>query len=67
LAQESQEFEDEIKRIIQQMSNAMAGGNSVEIDDAINSLFGVNEGGTLPSEGDELRKSCNLYKKRLDG
>jgi septin family protein len=65
LAQESQEFEEEIKRIIEQMSSAMAGGNSVEIDDAINSLFGVNEGEILPSEGDELRKVVTYIKNDL--
>ena len=53
LEQESQEFEAEIRQNIQLISSAMASGIKTDIDEAINSLFGL--GSTNPEAAEALR------------
>ena len=53
LEQESQEFEAEIRQNIQLISSAMASGIKTDIDEAIDSLFGL--GSTNPEAAEALR------------
>ncbi|MFI3190765.1 hypothetical protein BCS42_00385 [Crenothrix sp. D3] len=53
LEQESQEFEAEIRQNIQLISSAMASGIKTDIDEAIDSLFGLDS--TNPEAAEALR------------
>jgi GTPase SAR1 family protein len=53
LEQESQEFEEEIRQNIQSISSAMASGIKTDIDEAIDSLFGLDS--TNPEAAEALR------------